>query len=137
MFFMTQCVTLKNTTEYWVKILLLEEVCMNNGNIPLSCDKRRHLPSCLTKRKMNAQYFFSVCEKPAAQTSVGWVSTVSTARGNGEATVGGFYMKYFLGIDHKCERSELRPFYIVWKLLKMSHLDFGIFHQFLSYWPVW
>ena len=29
--------------------------------------------------------------------------------------------------------------HIVWKLLKISHLNFGIFHQFLTYynWPVW
>ena len=27
----------------------------------------------------------------------------------------------------------LTLFHIVWKLLKMSHLNFGIFHQFLSY----
>ena len=108
---------------------------MNNGNIPLSCDKRQHLPSCPTTRKMNAQYFFSVCEKPAAQTSVGWVSTVSTARGNGEATVGGFYMKYFLRIDHKCEQSELRPFltnFTSFENYSKCHI-FGIFRHFLSY----
>ena len=58
-----------------VKIPLLEEVCMNNGNIPLSCDKRRH-QARLTKRKMNAQY--SMClfcvRKSSSSSDITWLS---------------------------------------------------------------
>ena len=41
-------------------------------------------------------------------------------------------------VDQKTEYFKVTTS-LVWKLLKMSHLNFGIFHQFLSYqnWPVW
>ena len=36
-------------------------------------------------------------------------------------------MQHSLSLKKKIRR------HIVWKLLKISHLDFGIFHQFLSH----
>ena len=71
---------------------------------------------------------FSVCEKAvAAQTSLGWVSTVSTVRGNGEATVGGFYMKDFLTFDHFRLVTYLSIYcifeYLYLRRVKIKYLD--------------